>query len=462
MAVNHSGIDTNYLNLGSTETLPATEPGSFQFISASTYSLIADWTASDPAGDTYTLQLSTANDFTGTIHSSQTAALSAERDGLSVNTTYYGRVRADINSGVSPWSNPTITTATLADIPDHAATTWTAVNVTSLTVTWTEGTNPPSVTWYVIEISTANDFTGGDDKSTETYGLNGVFTGLIPDTTYYAQVKAVSHSGVHTNYQNLGSTMTLLPLAPTSLQFTNANTDDLTATWSEPNSSGDTYDLQLSTASDFTGTLHSSNTVLLTAPRDGLAVNTTYYGRVRSNLMGVFGDWSAPTLSTATLAVIPDHAATTWTAVYVTSLTVSWTEGTNPPSVTWYVIEISTANDFTGGDDKSTETYGMNGGFTGLMPDTTYYAQVKAVNHSGIDTNYLNLGSTKTLAGGLPLNLTFIGVSTDTVTAAWDAPAGGADSYELEISTHSDFSSATTSSSTVLTTATIGNLLVNT
>ncbi|OVE78360.1 hypothetical protein BVX98_00455, partial [bacterium F11] len=394
MAVNHSGIDTNYLNLGSTETLPATEPGSFQFVASSSYSLTADWTASDPAGDTYTLQLSTANDFTGTIHSSQTAALSAERDGLAVNTTYYGRVRADINSGVSPWSNPIVTTATLADIPDHAATTWTAVNVTSLTVTWTEGTNPPSVTWYVIEISTANNFTGGDDKSTETYGLNGQFTGLMPETTYYAQVKAVNHYGVHTNYLNLGSTETLPATEPGSFQYIASSSYSLTGDWTASDPAGDTYTMQLSTANDFTGTIHSSQTAALSAERDGLAVNTTYYGRVRADINSGVSPWSNPVVTTATLADIPDHAATTWTAVNVTSLTVTWTEGTNPPSVTWYVIEISTANNFTGGDDKSTETYGMNGNFTGLVPDTTYYAQVKAVNHYGVHTNYLNLGST--------------------------------------------------------------------
>ena len=106
---------------------------------------------------------------------------------MAVNTTYYGHVSAIINSGFSPYSN-FVTTATLATVPVSAASTWTAVNITSLTVAWAEGLNPTDVTLYVVEISTLVGFNGGGDKSSSTYLTNAGFIDLKPDTTYYAQV----------------------------------------------------------------------------------------------------------------------------------------------------------------------------------------------------------------------------------------------------------------------------------
>src|SRR5205823_5636493 len=131
-------------------------------------SLTASWNATSPAGDSYTFRVSTDTNFNGTISSSNTVSTSATASvpALTPNTTYYGQVNSVINGSSSPYS-ANVTTATLAVVPNTAVSTWT-VNITSLTVTWTNGSNPASVTKYIVELSTVSGFGSGQTLSSTT------------------------------------------------------------------------------------------------------------------------------------------------------------------------------------------------------------------------------------------------------------------------------------------------------
>jgi len=87
--------------------------------------------------------------------------------------------------------------------------------------------------------------------SVSTYGLTTQFANLTPDSTYYAQVKAVNHSGINTIYLNLGSTKTNAANSPTGFVFTNAALNNLTATWNLSTPAGQSYVMRVSTANDF-------------------------------------------------------------------------------------------------------------------------------------------------------------------------------------------------------------------
>lgn len=78
------------------------------------------------------------------------------------------------------------------------------MNITSLTVSWLNGTNPASVTKYTVELSTVNGFATGTTISSITYSLNGTFINLIPDATYYSRVKALNHYNIPTAYIRAG------------------------------------------------------------------------------------------------------------------------------------------------------------------------------------------------------------------------------------------------------------------
>lgn len=154
-----------------------------------------------------------------------------------------------------------MTTATLANIPATAVSTWTAVNYTSVTVNWLANSNPTNVTQYVVNLSTVNGFATGTTLSSTTYNLNATFTSLSVATTYYAQVKTVNHSGLSTSFLTIGSTVTIS--SATTLTWTGAtDTQWNVATNWDPNFVPRTNDNVIVTNAGFQpATLDSARTI---------------------------------------------------------------------------------------------------------------------------------------------------------------------------------------------------------
>jgi hypothetical protein len=152
LAINHSGISTTYAALGSTRTYIPNAPTNLHTTTATTTSLTSAWDPPAPVGNTYTLQVSTNNNFIPVAQSSNTALSTATVGGLQVNTTYFAQVNAIIDGSSSVWTSY-ITTATLAQTPTTLVSTWTAVGISSLTVAWSGASNPANVTLFRVEIS---------------------------------------------------------------------------------------------------------------------------------------------------------------------------------------------------------------------------------------------------------------------------------------------------------------------
>lgn len=110
-------------------------------------------------------------------------------------------------------------------------------------------------------------------------------------------------------------------------------------------------------------------------------------------------------ISTATLANQPVSVVSTFTAVYISSISVAWGGNGNPKDVTTYKVLLSTSNDtppdLNLADNVSFTTApagdNLAAMFTELDYNTTYYLYVRAVNHNNIGTDYEPLGSTRTL-----------------------------------------------------------------
>lgn len=95
-------------------------PTALFFSTGTSAGLTANWAASSPTGDSYTLQVSTDSGFNSAVTTSSNTVLTTSTiTGLSVNTTYYGRVNAVIYGSSSSWTS-NVTTATLANIPATA------------------------------------------------------------------------------------------------------------------------------------------------------------------------------------------------------------------------------------------------------------------------------------------------------------------------------------------------------
>ncbi|MBI4669403.1 MAG: fibronectin type III domain-containing protein, partial [Elusimicrobia bacterium] len=460
-ARNHGGTETTYAGLGSTVTRAAV-PQALAYSDVSTGTLKANWTKnSNPEGTLYTVELDDDSQFSSIAFTSVTIAGWAQFFNLGVNTSYYARVRAENWARtVTGWTQLG-STSTRANVPESLVSTFSAVYFTSVTFSWSAGGNPDA-TLYVAEISTKTDFIPLV-SSLQTTQTTAALTGLMANSTSYARVKARSHSGVDTDYLSLGSTVTMV-LAPGASVYSQVAADSLRINWhTAANAPGAFYIAEIDDAEEFGSINQTSATYNTYAQMTGLSVNTTYYSRVRAE--NWTGSVSSYTIigATATLVNMPASLVSTFTLIASTSFTFQWNNNNNP-SDTLYVAELSSASSF-GFISGSSRTRQTQAAVTNLKPNTDYYFRVKAVNHQGIPSNVLNLGSKLSLAAvpaGHPVS-TFTSVGPNHVTFRWtanDNPLGT--NYLSEISSSSSFLTLANSSITATLDVAMVGLLPNT
>jgi hypothetical protein len=420
---------------------------------------------------TYTAVLSTGAVFPN-LHSGNItlstvpagAAPAATFTGLAADTTYYLFVDARNWAGRSSGYSALGSTITLTVLPASAASTFTAVFETSMTVFWLANGNPLDVTTYTVVLSTGAVFPnanpGNVSISTVPAGAApaATLTGLGANTTYFVFVDARNWSRSSSGYAALGATCTLAsPPAAAAVTFVAVATEQVTASWLANGNPLDitTYTVVLSTGAAFPNT-YSGNVALATAPVGalptatftGLSVDATYY------LFAAAQNWDnsrspySALGSTITLAAPPASAASTFTAVFGTSMTVAWLANGNPVDVTTYTVVLSTGaafpNSYSGNVLRSTVPLGAapSASVTGLNANTTYFLFVDARNWSNASSGYSALGSTCTSAAPpSAAAAVFLAISPDAKSVAW-LPNGNplnVTTYTVVLSTGASF-----------------------
>ncbi len=392
----------------------------------------------NPPAQTYTADVSTASDFTGTLQTQSGLELfSALFSGLSVNTSYYFRVKAV--------GGPTLSTgpvATLAQAPTAASPAFTGLSPTGLTLNWALGANP-ALTLFRAELSAAENFAGA--VSSQTRNTFAAFTGLTGNTTYYTRILALNRGMTETAFTTMPATSTLA-LPPVFASFSGLSSATLSASFGDGGNPGGTlYLARISTASAFTGLQQAVITTLNAAAFVGLLSNQTYYfqaGALNNN--GVPSAFSA-TAATATFAAPPALGAG-FSGAAVGGLRASWAGGANG-AASAFTVQTSSVADFSSGL-QSSSTANSFADFTGLLANTTYHARVKTNSAAppSPDSGFTSLGGASTLAlaptaAGVPLYF----VAFTSAAAQWTPLASGpqsvtAEGYRLEASTASDFS----------------------
>ncbi|MBI3300222.1 MAG: VCBS repeat-containing protein [Elusimicrobia bacterium] len=454
-AVSHSGGLTAYTALGSTATRPAVPQTAVSTFSAvAAQSLTAAWDAAGNApGTEFEAVLSTSASFTAADTANRSASTapqggpSAALSSLFANTTYYLLVRAVAYDGertsfTALGATVTLAFAPLADsIPD--------VFVSSLSAVWGANGNPLGSTLYEAAVSTdpvfPNSLANTVGVSTRPPGAPGAdFPGLIANTTYYLFARSLNHGGSPSAMVPMGSTVTRVN-DPSGAVYASVQAGSMTVEWSaNTNPAGTRYDLTASTDANFTG---SSDIPLSTAPQgspsaviDGLLSNTTYYVRVVAVNHGLVPA-STPLVftATATLAAVPTPAAEAFLSAGETSLTVAWSRNGNAAGTTLYELHAATSSDFSddGAVGSTVAAAAPSLALNGLTANTTYYVRVRAVNHNGLPSPILVLGSTATLAaapgvGGTPL--LYVGVSSASVQWATGGNPDGITRYRVVFS----------------------------
>ncbi len=425
-ALNSNELPTVFIAAAPAFTLPAS-PAAPALSAIALSSMTLDWSADgNPAGTVYLAQLST-DGFTTLNLSSQTLSLSATFQALAPNTTYYLHVQALGWGGSSPFAQAAAA-PTLAVTP--AAPFLSAVELSSAALSWGAGGNP-AATPYLAQIST--DAFTTVNASSNTLLTSATFFALQSNATYYLRVQAFNAASMPTAFVAVVATATL-PAEPAALAPTFVGPAAVTANWTaNGNASGTLYEARVST-DEFSTLNASSGTYGVSAAFAGLSANTTYYFQVRA--LGHGGRLTSLTTlpSTTTLLAEPGAGAPSLVAVDFASVTVSWTDGGNPPG-TGYEADLSSdafaSVNFSSSTLNLSVVFGAGGAGADLLANTTYYFRVRARSGANAST-VKDLGSAASPAFS-PSATEVLSVTSSTVSLDW-LPQGNPDPgtvYEL-------------------------------
>ncbi|MFA5104306.1 MAG: IPT/TIG domain-containing protein [Candidatus Margulisiibacteriota bacterium] len=193
-STSESGVFT--VNYGTVEA-----PSDCAITPLSTTSVSITWTDNSPNEELFRVQRSANGTSYTTIGTTAAGVVTYTGDGttgLSVNTIYWFRVRAEGGGQESAFSTA-LPKYTLASAP--SAETFDSSTSTVITANWSAGLNPAGTQYYCQNQTNSNDS-----------GNISVFTwqntGLLPDTDYTYRVRAINGDGIAGEWVSLGTSRT--------------------------------------------------------------------------------------------------------------------------------------------------------------------------------------------------------------------------------------------------------------
>ena len=412
------------------------------------------WAAVSGAA-TYRVQVSTASDFsTGIVVDDSTlTAASKALNSLTNSTVYYWHVNAKNAGGTSAWSTAfsftTVVAVSGVPVNMNPANSATGVAVNP-TLTWSAVTG--AVT-YRVQVSTASDFSTGivvDDSTLTT--ASKALNSLANSTVYYWHVNAKNAGG--TSVWSTASSFTTI-VAPPGAPVLSAPANNATGITVSPTlqwnavTGATSYRVQVSTAFSFASTVFDQSGITATsqAVTPALSNNTQYYWRVNATNAGGTSVWA--TANTFTTIVAAPSAPTLGTpatgATGVPAPPQHWLGPACQGAVS-YELQVSTASSFA-------TTVFDQAGITALSQAVT-----PALTNNALDTdrrvNATNAGGTSAWSSVSSFTSIVAAPSAPTLTTpannatgvsvsptlVWNA-LSDATSYQVEVSTVSNFAS---------------------
>jgi hypothetical protein len=312
----------------------------------------------------------------------------------------------------------------------------------------------------LIERSTFAGFTAGTVTQFNVASTARTFidTTVQPATTYYYRVVLQNQYGNSAASNVANSTSSgVVPVAPSGLAATpaavSASAPSINLTWTDNSANEASFEVQRATNTTFTAgvvtALVAANTTSLQAT--GLAVNTTYYFRVRA--IGVGNAASAYTVTAS--AVSPGQLGTPVTGITavasapgstINNVVIRWVIGTQPVAVTNFTVQRSLDPAFATIDRSFTTANGAAVTYTDstVVPSTTYYYRVITNNVYGASAPSA-IASTTSNAGmpPAPTGLTATAVAATTaapsINLAWTNNPGSATGLILQRARNAQF-----------------------
>ncbi|PWN07178.1 Ig-like domain-containing protein, partial [Rhodohalobacter mucosus] len=418
------------------------------------------WQASADAA-TYEIQVSTASDFSSTVvNETGVTAIEFQAPQLAYSTGYFWRVRAVNEAGQSDWSTvwSFTTEAEPLSPPEVVTLSSPSDNASDVAVaplfTWQASADAET---YDIQVSTASDFSGTVVNETGIAATEFQSPQLAYSTGYFWRVRAVNEAG-QSDWSTVWSfTTEAEPLSPpevVTLSSPSDNASDVAVaplfTW-QASADAETYDIQVSTASDFSGTVVNETGIAATefqSPQ--LAYSTGYFWRVRAVNASGQSDWSTVWSFTTEAEPLSPPGVVTLSApsdaaVDVTiSPTLSWQASTDAAS---YIVQVSLTSDFAAPIIDQSGITALELTVSDLAYESQHFWRVRAVNASG-QSDWSTVWSFTTEAEPLsPPGVVTLSSPADGATDVsvsplftWQASTD-AETYDIQVSTASDFSS---------------------
>ncbi|MEK7287331.1 MAG: fibronectin type III domain-containing protein, partial [Elusimicrobiota bacterium] len=438
------------------------------------------WTVPSGGARGYRLQASTANFSGGIVFSSATnnGNLTSLRVlSLSPNTTYFFRV-GSLNWNNLPNFAATMSTSALANLPSSVA--FGGVFASSVSMSWALPVG--GAKGFRIDASTVGNFSGilYSSVTASASAVSLVVQSLTPNTAYFFRAGSLN-SNNRVNYASTISSLTLAAVPVSAYPaFSPVNITSITCRWAtNANPLGTAYVAELSSSSQFSTLLTSSQTVLTVSTFSSLSASSTYYFRVKARNQNGRDTAYLILGSTSTLDYPLAQAPSNPQAQALSSseIVLSWDENGNAPSTPYEITlstdnfagQISTPVPFSSNYTTTRSTIAL------LSPNTIYSLRVRAGNPAGVPSPYSSTVSTKTFlapAPATPTLTTVIEVASAAFTVTWKEKNTGSVTYILSASTNSSDLLSSMISSTTLTdpssgidsiaTATVSGLTPNT
>jgi hypothetical protein len=414
----NTGGYSAYSNIDSADTYPAPNAPSGLSISSITSSkVVLNWTDNSTNEMGFVVERATSSTGPFTTYSSTSANTTTfNATGLSSQTRYYFRVKAQDAYGFSVVSNMVDTTTLPTPPADPYSLTTTTLSNSSIRLSWWD--NSSNETYFDIEqsLSPSSGFVLIDSvlANVTTYTV----ANLNPGTYYYYRVKARNMGGAsgYTNYA-MGITNSAAPLAPSSLSLVASMHDWVKLSWSDNSSNETEFVLEraVGSGSFFEMKRYASGT---TIGYDSTVIAGNNY-KYRVYAVNTGGNSSYSNELAVYIATPPQSLSATSNTYY--SAIITWTDAS--VGVTRYIIERKEGSGtYAAVDSIASST--MSYTDVALQPSTAYTYRVKSyVNNMGY-SNYSNEASAATTAipAGIPVApsaLTVAAVTTNSATIQW-------------------------------------------
>ncbi|MBI3220870.1 MAG: T9SS type A sorting domain-containing protein [Bacteroidetes bacterium] len=381
--------------------------------------------------NSYTVELNTQPNFTGTPIVFNSASPYFTANGLAYATTYYARAKTNRNP---KWGKTTMFTTGLPENFAYVETpAQSAVNQNINTEVKLHSVI--GATNYTVELNTDSNFGAATALVQSGTTLSYMYRGLQFNKLYYSRVK----TNLSPNWGPVKSFTTAPAQVLTYIMLNNVLTN---ASWlptlAVSSIGASSYTVELSPVSDFSsGIISASSTtpsVTFTTP---LAYNTKYYGRVSSNLSpGLYG--LVRELTTGSPTSYSFMRSPVNNAVNVRYITTIASNPVPGAGASMYTIEANTDPAF--GPATAIVKTGMASQYFTLAPDTKYYVRISTNLSPG------EWGITSSFTTGNNISLAFVMTPRNNATGISINPTimantlTGVTSYEVELNLASDFS----------------------